>query len=269
VVHQDDNLDRRPEAENVPTERGTPNLNLHLPESSLVPELVPSDSDLRRRGFPRWPGRRHKNVSGEVIAVEATHMEPPGFNIFYFLTRLCWGIIFIGIPFLILRTLWAALGGLAVILSIVILYYSLRNLNPLNLLALVHLLGFFNPFHRREDQLPVRYYRLRTEEGNEHVIRLKGHYKAGNCSLGDMVTFWGRWRNGTFFARKGYNERTASKILVRRDYSILAFSLTIAFTIMVVITCISYYLPTQKVVKDRLSGVEKLNSGIERLNYGK
>lgn len=251
-VSPNNTLNRRVDTLTLDRDTSSLNSNVAFEPLNRVLELRPPEPEKRRR--PRRP----KSITGEIIAQETTHPEPPGFNIFYVITRLCWGILFIGIPFLIFRSFWAALGPFSLILSIVILYYTLRNLNPLNILALVHLLGFFNPFHRREEQLPVRYFRLRTEEGDETVVRIKGHYKSGNCAVGDLVTFCGRWRHGTFFARKGFNQRTGSKILLRRDYSILAFSLTLFFTIWTVILCISFYMPYQNAVKDKLSGLENV-----------
>ncbi|MDO8126002.1 MAG: hypothetical protein Q6359_02110 [Candidatus Brocadiales bacterium] len=231
-------------------ENDFPGVGLPVPQGSTHNDDIPPEPNRRtsRRAVFRRPGRRPKSVSGEIIAQESAYSEPPGFNIFNIVTRLCWGVIFLGIPFIIFQTVWAILGAGTFILSIVILYFILRHLNPLNLLALLHLFSFFNPFHRREEQIPVRYFRLRDEAENEYVIRIKGFYKAGNIGLGDMVTFWGRWRDGVLFTRKGYNDRTRSKVRIRRDYSILAFSLSVAFTLFVVLICVSYYIPHQEAV---------------------
>jgi hypothetical protein len=64
--------------------------------------------------------------------------------------------------------------------------------------------------------LPVRDIRLRDGAGNEHLVRIRGDFIAGNVNVGDDVTVEGFNRGGTLIFWHGRNHRTRSDIRVKR-----------------------------------------------------
>jgi hypothetical protein len=60
--------------------------------------------------------------------------------------------------------------------------------------------------------IPVRDIRVRDANGLDHLARLKGHFRVGNVSVGDQVSLQGRFKDGTFLCKRGFNARINSAI---------------------------------------------------------
>jgi len=62
----------------------------------------------------------------------------------------------------------------------------------------------------------IRDFRLRDETGREHFVRVRGELSAGNVNVGDELRVRGFSHRGTIELTSGVNERTRSRLIVRR-----------------------------------------------------
>ena len=63
--------------------------------------------------------------------------------------------------------------------------------------------------------IPVRDVRVRDTAGNEHLVRMRGDFTAGNVNVGDDVTLEGFRRRGTVVFWRGRNHRIGADIRVK------------------------------------------------------
>lgn len=76
------------------------------------------------------------------------------------------------------------------------------------------------PFIRGRGQsgnnsVPVQYFRVRDDSGNELQIKRKGYLASGNIQPGDRVAIWGRWVAGTLNLSQAFNLRTNTSVVLQ------------------------------------------------------
>lgn len=150
-------------------------------------------------------------LEGNVISVDPPYDEPPDPDF----AKLCVGIL---VAITLIPILLAAFIGfifLALILTFLRLGALLTTLNPLNLLALLAIFGIGR--RAKDQQVPVRNFRLRDADGNEYQIRMKGHLQTGDIIPADKLTIWGKWKDGTLIFKKAYNHRTQSEVKLKQS----------------------------------------------------
>ena len=64
--------------------------------------------------------------------------------------------------------------------------------------------------------IPVCDYRVRDDQGEEHLVRVEGYVRSGAMSVGDDVWVRGSDRQGTLVLRSGWNKRLRAAIKVSR-----------------------------------------------------
>jgi len=69
---------------------------------------------------------------------------------------------------------------------------------------------------RREKEEPVRDVRVRDDDGDEHLVRIRGDLVAGALGPGDEVEIEGWNRRGTLMFTRGRNRRTRTELRARR-----------------------------------------------------
>ena len=160
-----------------------------------------------------------KTLSGVVIAVEAPYMAKPEINSFVAILKLTMGIILLpALGFLILLVFAWKVAWVLMFPSI----FPTRNNESgggasfLSNLA-SQIISFFlmGKLFGKKELVPVRDIRLRSSEGSEHLVRIKGDLITGNINVGDNIKVSGINRKGTLFFRRGINNRTNSEITVR------------------------------------------------------
>jgi hypothetical protein len=127
-------------------------------------------------------------------------------------------------PFLIFYAILAELHGLMALLIVVAFLFAanflIRFIMPTNLFALLYMWGALNPLRRGSpERHPVRFYRLRKDDGSELEVRLKGILTAGSFAVDDKVTLWGNWKQGVLFMKRGFNHRTSSWVEIQKNQS--------------------------------------------------
>jgi hypothetical protein len=145
-------------------------------------------------------------LAGIVIHVDPVYTTKPEFYWGKFLLKVCLGLILLpfalifAVPFLILLSLFRGSGRSPGLFS---------NLGS-------QLMSFWLTAKLfKKDDVPVRDIRVRDHSGAEHLVRIRGHFIAGNVNVGDDVTIEGVDRGGTLMFRRGTNHRTGSEIRVQ------------------------------------------------------
>jgi hypothetical protein len=111
-----------------------------------------------------------------------------------------------------------------------------KRMTPINIYAMLGIFKFLNPAARNEEQVPVRYLRIRQSNTDAEVmVRMKGTLTGGSICRDDRVTVSGRYREGTLHATDGYNHRTTSSIGLERSYSWIGLVLTVLFILFVMV----------------------------------
>jgi len=183
----------------------------------------------------RQPAVRNSNpplrdgVTVRIMSADPLMHEPPDFDGFRAATRAVWLLLFVGSPILIVYGLFQLAGVLPALLALFVILWSLRFLSPTNLFSLFHLAVMLNPMGRRTNEsVPVRYYRVRTMvQGDERIVRVKGHLNLGNILPDDIVTFQGPWRGGVLRAVRAYNHRSEAEVGIQRSFSWVGFGFTL------------------------------------------
>lgn len=147
---------------------------------------------------------------GTAIAAEPVHYERPGFRLPAVLHRLLLLAEFIALPVILLRWWMSYAGAASLLVSALALFLFFRYLMPGNLLSMVWMARLFNP-RRSEDQVPVRYIRLRADDGREVAIRIEGRVTGANMMAGDTLAVWGSLRRGTLNLRRAVNLNTGAE----------------------------------------------------------
>lgn len=166
----------------------------------------------------RYAGRGRPAFVGTVIAAEPPHYDTPGFQLPAFLHRLLLIAEFIALSVVLVPWFLVHAGPLFVLLVVVFLLVLIRFLMPANLLSLVWLARLFNP-RRSHDQVPVRYLRLRADDGQEVPIRMEGRLIGSNVMPGDRLAVWGVVHRGTLSLRRAVNLHTGATTHVRANSS--------------------------------------------------
>jgi len=65
-------------------------------------------------------------------------------------------------------------------------------------------------------QVPVRFLRVETMDGQLRIVKMKGDLESGVLHTGDLASFWGYWQNGTLIMQKGYNETTQTFVTLKQ-----------------------------------------------------
>jgi hypothetical protein len=181
------------------------------------------------------PLPRRGELTGDVLYIEQVAGEQPDFDWCRMLTRLVWCGITIVVPLVMLHVVFTHLGPLSGLLALFGLYLVFKWLSPTNVLSLVHLGILFNPFGRRNDPtVPVRHLRVRTPEGYETMVRMKGRPLRGAVMQDDEMTFQGTWRDGVLFSRRAFSHRTRSwvEMEVAQSWAGLLASLMVLLTLL-------------------------------------
>lgn len=69
---------------------------------------------------------------------------------------------------------------------------------------------------RPKPQVPVRYIRVQSDDGEVQAVIMRGHIHSGMVSLGDRVDFWGTWRGRTLNMTRAYNHTLGTAVVIRR-----------------------------------------------------
>jgi hypothetical protein len=162
----------------------------------------------QRFDFLRFLGWR--NLNGIVIAIDPPYMTKPESTWPSLITKFTIGLILS--PLII--------GGIiiALVFSIFLSIFGFGRNRPGFFSSLAsQVVGFFltGKLFGPKEQVPVRDIRVRDEEGQEHLVRLRGELVAGNLNVGDEVEVEGFDRRGTLMFRRGRNKRTRAEILVK------------------------------------------------------
>lgn len=182
------------------------------------------------------PGGRE--VYGEVVCIEHVAAEHPDFEWCRFLSRVVWFGVFVLLPLAALHVVLTQLGPLSVLLAVFGLWMLVKFLMPQNLWAFIHMASVLNPFGRRlEATIPVRHLRVRTPEGWQVMVRMKGRPLRGTLMQDDEATFHGDWRDGVLFSKRAYVHRTRS--WVELEGANAWAGLTAA---LIVLATLAYYL---------------------------
>ena len=213
---------------------------------SLSGPLVCLPDELRVTDVQSEGTRAYKaELDGRVIAAEPVIHERPDFDWCKLVTRLLWFLLVVIAPFILLRSVLVQLGALPAIFAIVGVLLLLRFLSPSNILSLLHLNMLLNPLRRSEDeQVPVRYFRIRDASEREYIIRAKGQIHGGNIASDDLISAWGRWRGGTLHLSRAYNQRTRSHVIVRSSQSWMGLVVTLGVVLLV---AIYFYRPVHTI----------------------
>lgn len=176
-------------------------------------------------------------VFGEVVSIEHIAAEVPDFDWCRFLTRFVWFGVFVLLPIAAFVIIGTHLGSLSLLLAIFVMWMLVKFLMPQNLWALIHMATVLNPFGRREATVPVRHLRVRTPEGWQVMVRMKGRPLRGSVMQEDDATFLGAWRGGVLFSKRAYVHRTRSWVEMEGAYSWVGLVIS-----LIVLATLTYYV---------------------------
>lgn len=152
------------------------------------------------------------DISGKVVAENPLTTEPQGRDWPRSLLVFSIGATFIiaAIPALAMAAAFAYL----------LMLFGFGFILWIFLSGSLMLFGRAGRGQRRQDiEVPVRLFRVEDSRTGDTVqVKMKGHLKAGNISLGDIVHVWGRWKGGgyggqgTLIMERAYNDTTATKV---------------------------------------------------------
>jgi hypothetical protein len=124
-------------------------------------------------------GLGQPQVEGQVMLVDGPHMEEPDPNIGIMLAKIVLGICLL--PILIWRP-----GLISLIL-----------------------------FGRKDTRIPTRYLRMRDQNGQNVMVRMKGEPTRGSITQGDHISCWGRWDGGTLQLTCAFNHQINADVQFR------------------------------------------------------
>jgi len=181
---------------------------------------------------------RGSEIFGEVVGIEHIAAEHPDFDGCRFFSRLIWFAVFVLLPLAALHIVLTGLGPLSLLLAVFGLWMLVKFLMPHNLWAFIQLASMLNPFaHRNEATVPVRHLRVRTPEGWQVMVRMKGRPQRGSIMPDDEATFLGVWRDGVLFSKRAYVHRTRAWVEMEGAYTWAGLAVSI-----IVLTTLAYYL---------------------------
>ena len=143
-------------------------------------------------------------LEGTVTNVRSASDEPPDFS----WAKLIWAFV----CFLFL------LPVLPILLVFVLMVFLIQTIARINLLQV-----FTSTFLQlvaalkltKDKKEPVQNFRVRDKSGQERDVRMKGYLRAGNISPGDVLTIWGKRKQGTLHFKKAENHQTSSSVLLK------------------------------------------------------
>lgn len=183
------------------------------------------------------PGRG-REVFGEVVCVEHIAAEHPDFDWCRFLSRVVWFAVFVLLPLAMLHVVLTQLGPLSVLLAVFGLWMLVKFLMPQNLWSFLHVASMLNPLGRsHEATIPVRHLRIRTPDGWQVMVRMKGRPLKGTLMQDDEATFFGVWRDGVLFSKRAYVHRTRSWIELEGAYTWVGLTAAV-----IVLATLAYYI---------------------------
>ena len=146
---------------------------------------------------------------GVVTHVDPVYMTRPEFRFMRLLRRLALAILLLPVILPVLVAIFAV-SGLCSILGVGRDGGFLSNVasQSVGFLLTSKLLG-------PKADIPVRDVRLRDSARNEHLVRVRGDFVAGNINVGDDITVEGFNRGGTLMFWRGQNHRVGSEIRVK------------------------------------------------------
>lgn len=65
-------------------------------------------------------------------------------------------------------------------------------------------------------QVPARFLRIETQDGQTRMVKMKGNLLTGAIHTGDMVQFWGEWQHGTLLMHRGFNETAQTHVVLKQ-----------------------------------------------------
>ncbi len=182
--------------------------------------------------------RGGREVFGEVLCIEHVTAEHPDFDWCRFLARVIWFGVFVLLPLAALHVVLTQLGPLSVLLAVFALWMLVKFLMPQNLWAFIHMASVLNPFGRRhEATIPVRHLRVRTPEGWQVMVRMKGRPLRGTLMQDDEATFFGDWRDGVLFSKRAFVHGTQSWVELEGAYAWAGLAAAV-----IVLIALAYYL---------------------------
>ena len=177
-------------------------------------------------------------VFGEVVCIEHIAAEHPDFDWCRFVSRLVWFGVFVLLPLAALHVVLTQLGPLSLLVALFGLWMLVKFLMPQNLWSFIHVATMLNPFGRRnEATIPVRHLRVRTPEGWQVMVRMKGRPLRGSVMQEDEATFVGIWRDGVLFSKRAYVHRTRSWVEMEGAYTWAGLAVS-----LIVLAALAYYL---------------------------
>lgn len=150
-------------------------------------------------------------LDGRVTQVDATYMSQPDFKVWPLILKLVlWAVAAYYFGALILIALGVAL----------LVLWLISKLLPAGLITGVAVQVISFVLTRRlmgpVASIPTRDVRVRDGNGQDHLVRLKGHLQSGSISVGDEVTITGWRRSGTLVATGGFNRRVNARLVLKQ-----------------------------------------------------
>jgi hypothetical protein len=68
--------------------------------------------------------------------------------------------------------------------------------------------------NKQPDQ--VRLIRVRTPDGTDRLVLMRGGYKSGVIQMGDEVSFYGEWQDGTLVMRSAINHSLSARVTLTK-----------------------------------------------------
>lgn len=157
----------------------------------------------------------HSEVRGRVLIVQQAANEPMDFDPWRWVAIPTWGLVLLLSPFVAGIVFWQTAGFLAAAVVMLGAFIVLRFIFSDRLIQSWHLAAALNGRHVVE-LMPVTMVRLRTADGREVQLRLKGQILGGAVMEGDRIAALGAWRAGVFRVRRVHCERTGAAIVPRQ-----------------------------------------------------
>jgi hypothetical protein len=176
---------------------------------SLLPGVAQTTPS-PRRPLLRLPLSDEPNAVGTIISAEAPYHEPSDTRWPTVIHRVLLLAELIGLPIILLRMWLVRAGALSLFVGLTAVFLLFRYLMPVNILSTLGIIRLLNPRGDRSNQVPVRYLRVRSYDGQEQTIRAKGYVRGANLMPGDEIAAWGAIRRGTVHLRHARNLNTGA-----------------------------------------------------------
>ena len=170
---------------------------------------------------PRYLGARPA-LLGRIFQAVERPAEPPDFDLWLWASRILVVSLIMGLLFLSWEEVYRRIG-LLLVGGIIGFFWLVSRIRGIGVLFIVGVLGlgrlFGTLFRAPQELLPVRLCRLLDDQGQEHIIRIKGRIIRGDVDQEDRLAVWGHLRQGTWHFRRGFNMRPRSWVLIEDSYT--------------------------------------------------